>query len=311
MRWGESLRDRAKRRPSTACRAAAEESSQPVTPPRPPPSGYDLDRLNYHIDLKRFGKDLQSAANAVFSGDRRSKYTQVSSPMNVRTPVGQPESQYHMTHVQNVQVSALLLSWEDEDPELPVSVEIGTLRDVFVDIYDFEVEEWRIPAVNSHTALNLKILHFLADSDTKHLKIVYYAGHGKLSNHGQALWTSHRNSDRERPPTVKWSGIQNALEESQSDVLILLDCCASGLSNTDEGNGVTELIASCAFNNTANGVGQFSFTHALISQLRRLVHNPFFTVGYLYNLLYAEIQRLPVKDSKYRYLPFKTLLSSP
>jgi hypothetical protein len=47
----------------------------------------------------------------------------------------------------------------------------------------------KIPDVNSHTALNLKILQFLDDNDTKHLKIVYYAGHGKLSNHGQAIWT--------------------------------------------------------------------------------------------------------------------------
>jgi len=44
-----------------------------------PPSGYDLDQLNYHIGLQEFGRDLQLAANAVFSGtgDRRSRYTKV------------------------------------------------------------------------------------------------------------------------------------------------------------------------------------------------------------------------------------------
>jgi hypothetical protein len=47
--------------------------------------------------------------------------------------------------------------------------------------------------------------------------------------------SSHRKSKFDREPTVKWSGIQNALEESQSDVLVLLDCCAAGLSNTNEG----------------------------------------------------------------------------
>jgi hypothetical protein len=46
---------------------------------------------------------------------------------------------------------------------------------------------------------------------------------------------SRRNSRQDRCPTVKWSGIQTVCEESQSDVLILLDCCASGLSNRDEG----------------------------------------------------------------------------
>ncbi|KAE9364287.1 hypothetical protein N431DRAFT_421152 [Stipitochalara longipes BDJ] len=249
-----------------------------------PPSGYDIDQLNYHIGLQEFGRGLQLAANAVFSntGDRRSRYTKVS---------------------------AILLSWEDEDPNLPVSLEIESLRDVFINLYGFEVEEWRIPDVKSHTALNLKILQFLDDSDAKHLKIVYYAGHGKLSNHGQAIWTSHRNSKRDRQPTVKWSGIQNALEESQSDVLVLLDCCASGLSNTDEGNGVTELLAACAFNNSANGVGPFSFTHALISQLRILVNMPSFTVGYLYNLLFTEIQGLPVKAAELRKPPIHLVLT--
>lgn len=128
----------------------------------PPLSGYDLDRLNYHVDLENFGKGLQNAAHAVFSSERRSRYTQVS---------------------------ALLLSWEDEDPQLPVSLEINTLKDVLVNLYGFEVEEWKIPARDSHIGLNRKILQFLEDSSTKHLKVVYYAGHGKLSNHGQAIWT--------------------------------------------------------------------------------------------------------------------------
>jgi hypothetical protein len=44
-----------------------------------PPSGYDIDQLNQHIGLQDFGRGLQLAANAVFSGtgDRRSRYTKV------------------------------------------------------------------------------------------------------------------------------------------------------------------------------------------------------------------------------------------
>lgn len=82
-----------------------------------------------------------------------------------------------------VQVSALLLSWEDEDPRLPVPIERNALKDVIIELYGFEVEEWQIPAVNSRMELNLRVLNFLRNSDTKCLKIVYYAGHGKLSNH--------------------------------------------------------------------------------------------------------------------------------
>jgi hypothetical protein len=59
----------------------------------------------------------------------------------------------------------------------------------YVEQYGFEVEDWRIPDVNSHTAHNLEILRFLNSSETKHPKTVYYAGRGRLSNHRQAMRT--------------------------------------------------------------------------------------------------------------------------
>jgi hypothetical protein len=104
--------------PGVADTACVDEDSPSSPAQCPPLSGYDLDRLNYHVDLEDFGKGLQNAANAVFSSDQRSRYTQVS---------------------------ALLLSWEDEDPQLPVSLEINALKDVLVNLYEFEVEEWKIP----------------------------------------------------------------------------------------------------------------------------------------------------------------------
>ena len=62
----------------------------------PPPTFTDIDRWHFHTDLKKFGEDLQSAANAVFPNEKRSRYTKVS---------------------------VLMLSWSDEDPNLPVSYE--------------------------------------------------------------------------------------------------------------------------------------------------------------------------------------------
>jgi hypothetical protein len=109
--------------------------------------------------------------------------------------------------------------------------------------------------------------------------------------------------------TVKWPGIQNTLEESHSDVLILLDCCASGVCTADEGNGVTELIAACAYNAIANGVGPFSFTHALINRLRMLASLPHFTIGFLYNALFTEIQSWRIEDSRYKKAPIHLVLS--
>ncbi|KAF7876514.1 hypothetical protein EAF04_001604 [Stromatinia cepivora] len=89
---------------------------------------------------------------------------------------------------------------------------------------------------------------------------------------------------------VKWSGIQNSLEEAQSDVLLLLDCCSSGTANTGDGYGTTELIAACGFNDVANGVGPHSFTHALTTELRLLSSHPKFTAAVLYNRVLCRIQ---------------------
>ncbi|RDW75191.1 hypothetical protein BP6252_06333 [Coleophoma cylindrospora] len=214
------------------------DKSSPQTPfLHLPPTSWELDDLTYDTNLQICGRQLQETALAVLPNDRRCRYTKQS---------------------------ALLLYWDDEDPQLPVSLEIGELRLVLAGLYGFEVEEWKIPSMNSHNELNLRVLNFLSDDGPEHLKVIYYAGHGKLTNHGQAAWTS---TDR------------------------------------FQGNGVTELIAACAFNNTANGVGPFSFTRTLISQLRKLAHRPSYTVAYLYNLIFAEIQGWRVEDSRHKKAP--------
>lgn len=77
---------------------------------------------------------------------------------------------------------------------------------------------------------------------------------------------------------------------AQSDVLILLDCCSSGVANASEGNGVTELLCACPYDTRANGVGHYSFTHALTTELRLLSKKPCFSVGELYASIYTRIQ---------------------
>jgi hypothetical protein len=58
-------------------------------------------------------------------------------------------------------VHVLLLCWEDEDPKLPVSIEVEELRDVFKNVYNFDAEVWKIPSEGSHKLLNRKILDFV------------------------------------------------------------------------------------------------------------------------------------------------------
>lgn len=132
----------------------------------PPPTIDDVDRWRYHIDFKEFGEALQSAANAVFPNESRSRYTSVS---------------------------VLMLSWEDEDPKLPVSQEVNKLFDVFTYDYGYATEHWTIPDDNSHWKLTEKIMDFVRpnESDKTHLKIVYYAGHARLTETRALVWTRY------------------------------------------------------------------------------------------------------------------------
>jgi hypothetical protein len=148
----------------THSETVSEPNSISSTSTSPPPSPLDIDRWNRHIGLKEFGEGLQAAASALFPNETKSRYTKTT---------------------------VLMLSWEDEDPNLPVSLEISCLADVFRNVYRYHVDEWKIPNQSSHWAVNQKIMDFVrpAPDDREHLKIVYYAGHGKLNGTRLLEWT--------------------------------------------------------------------------------------------------------------------------
>jgi hypothetical protein len=132
----------------------------------PPPTAAEIDRWHYHTEMKRFGDSLQAATNAVFPNERRSRYSNVS---------------------------VLMISWEDEDPRLPVSLEMEKLKRVFQDLYQFHTEHWKIPDQNSHHKLAKKIVDFVepTEQSATHLKIIYYAGHARLLDTRGLAWTRY------------------------------------------------------------------------------------------------------------------------
>jgi hypothetical protein len=75
-----------------------------------------------------------------------------------------------------------MLSWIDEDPQLPVSLEIDKLAAVLEMRYHFDIERWEIPDQNSHFKVAKKVMGFVAPvgDERWQLKIVYYAGHARL-----------------------------------------------------------------------------------------------------------------------------------
>lgn len=69
--------------------------------------------------------------------------------------------------------------------------EVDRLQDVFERLYHFKVQRWNIPSEDPHIRLNEKILELVGLGDDREdcLKIVYYAGHGKLTRNRQPMWT--------------------------------------------------------------------------------------------------------------------------
>ncbi|KAF5876582.1 putative glucose-methanol-choline oxidoreductase protein [Botrytis fragariae] len=250
----------------------------------PPIEPHDLSQLQYHITLRDFGEKVQRAANAAYPNDQKIKYARVY---------------------------ALLILWEDEDPQLPVSLEVHELGVVLASIYNYDVQIYRIPSGGSHKKLNQKILDFveLGEDSKEDLKIVYYGGHGMLAQNRQPCWASRSNPRDPSFGMVKWGGIQNSLEEAQSDVLLLLDCCSSGTANTGDGCGTTELIAACGFNDVANGVGRHSFTHALTIELRLLSAYPKFTAAVLYNRILCRLQNWMPEGRELQKAPLHVVLT--
>ena len=152
----------------TTSNAASDQSSISSTSTCPPPNPHDIDRWNRHISLKDFAAGVESATKALFPNENTSRYSSVT---------------------------VLVLSWQVEDPHLPVHLEIAELVHVLKNVYHYTVDEWKIPIQNSHWAVNRKIMDFVepASNDREHLKIVYYAGHGRLTKTKSLEWTRYGN----------------------------------------------------------------------------------------------------------------------
>jgi hypothetical protein len=116
--------------------------------------------------LREFGKALENAARAIYPNDKGPRYSRAY---------------------------VLLISWQMEDPKLPVGWEISALRKVLEDIYHYDVEEFHIPDSASHAAVSEKINAFVKvnDDSGSDLKIVYYAGHSLLSRNKELIWSTY------------------------------------------------------------------------------------------------------------------------
>lgn len=92
------------------------------------------------------------------------------------------------------------------------------------------------------------------------------------------------NSSDPKHSSLRWYAIQTLFEETDADVLLLLDCCAAASSAPAEDDclSVTETIAACGFETWAPQPGRFSFTNTLIAVLDDWQTRPSFTAAMLH-----------------------------
>jgi hypothetical protein len=101
----------------------------------PPPTAAEIDRRLQLGLFEEIRQKLQSDVDGFFPNGEKTRYS-------------------------NVYV--LLICWANEEPKLPVSLELDELCDVFSSYYGFQTEKWKIPPDDCHNQLNRKMLEFIA-----------------------------------------------------------------------------------------------------------------------------------------------------
>lgn len=92
---------------------------------------------------------------------------------------------------------------------------------------------------------------------------------------------------------MTWTDVQPTLLSAEGDVLLLLDCCHASLAVRSLHGATVEVLAACALNVRALGVGKQSFTTALLSELRRVARSKTtITVEALFWWLTTDVARL-------------------
>ncbi|TWU75501.1 hypothetical protein ED733_005508 [Metarhizium rileyi] len=195
----------------------------------------------------------------------------------------------------------LLLFWHDDDDVAVVQDAVRELAHVLETSYHYTFHIEAIPSASdsyrsSWRWLSRQLNDFAEDCDQRDvLKIVYYAGHSCLDGDREMILTSSR--DKEKASTIRWSGMQQILEEACADALIIMDAAYYPSSKLVRRNGVLELLAASASEDHATTLGRCAFTRALSELLStRAARSMPLSVVELHALLLSHYPKI-VRDS--------------
>ncbi|TWU72051.1 hypothetical protein ED733_002618 [Metarhizium rileyi] len=181
-------------------------------------------------------------------------------------------------------VSVLLLSWEEDRS---VHDDVAALEQVLQNKYNYATQSWQIPTVpNPSIKLGVQIASFLETARPNHLLIIYYAGHGYLGVDGHVYWACGRDDAAK----LKWDGVRCLFEDAQSDILLLLDSCATPDPPAAGSHGIKQGIAAFSPEHSPREQGSHSFTAHLVEALQKLYSGRPFSVDRLYEELVAQRQ---------------------
>ncbi|OAA61951.1 Zinc finger, C2H2 [Niveomyces insectorum RCEF 264] len=231
-----------------------------------PPAPSVLSVPSERQDFEVFAKHLQDAAMYIYRQGQKLPYARVS---------------------------ALLLKW-DEDVGRGGG-HIASLEHVLRDRYNFHTERWNIPAVaNPSAKLSVRIADFVNQAGADHLLIIYYVGHGYIGSDNQLYWACHT---REDSPKLKWDSVRYLLEDAQSDMLILLDSCASTDMPVAGSHGTKQVIAAFTPETMPREPDTSAFNFYLTETLHKLGNGRPFNAQRLYDELVAVQRR---QERQYR-----------
>ena len=172
-------------------------------------------------------------------------------------------------HYKNVR--AVVITWEaDRDEGLRIASRSDSLADVLKQSYKYDVRQCILSSVNPAGSLldTLKVVFNSLDEDN--LVIIHYVGHGfdRKSESGteKELWIASTGYETPVNFTMMRRGF---IDQAAPDVLMLLDCCHSGLSAVGANKeiiaaGVSEALV---YNDSAISQRE-SMTTGLIQQLQ-------------------------------------------
>ncbi|KAI3326436.1 hypothetical protein HD806DRAFT_487262 [Xylariaceae sp. AK1471] len=201
-------------------------------------------------EFESFARHLQDAAMLIYRQSQRSHYTKVF---------------------------VLLLRWEND---MATELDLVALEQVLRERYSFRTERWIIPAIaNPSIKLGVRMASFLELADPDHLLIIHYAGYSFVGSDKQLYWASNAKRDASR---LKWDGFRCLIEETQSDMLLLLDSGVVQQPPAKDGSRTKQIIAAGTPDHYSREPGARSFTANLTEAFLQLGTGRPFTTEHLW-----------------------------